>query len=316
MDVLSPVLDTLRLSAGRYCCSELSVPWGIRFLERRCAMFHVVDRGSLWLRVEGESAPLALSGGDLVLLPHGTEHSLSDSVNRGARVVEFRDDHRFVVDSRDKDGPRTRFVCGEIHLEEMVAHPLLVHLPRVMHIRSDSDVPVESLQLTLRALGVEASRDEPGVESVITRLTEVLFVQALRAWLRTNSAIDTGWLAGLTDPSIAKALALIHRQPAAPWTVASLAEEVGMSRSVFARRFGELVGEAPIAYLTRWRMYLAATTLRDHPHAAIAEVAESSGYDSAAAFNRAFRKVIGTTPGQWRRSTGTAVVPEAASAAS
>jgi AraC-like DNA-binding protein len=309
MDILSPVLHTLRLSAGRYTRADLAAPWGIRFLRRDCVMFHVVDHGTCWLAVEGEAEPLQLESGDLVLLPHGHDHSITHAPGAPARVVEFDDANRFKVNTRP--GARARFVCGEIHLEEIVAHPLLGYLPAIVRIHGTGDPARESLQLTLRSLALEAGREEPGVHSVITRLTEVLFVQALRVWIASHAATRAGWLAGLRDPAIARALARLHEAPGVPWTVAGLAHEVAMSRAVFARRFTELVGEPPIAYLTRWRMYLAATTLRDQPRASITEIAERAGYDSVAAFNRAFRKIMGTTPGRWRRSDAPAAPGDA-----
>jgi AraC-like DNA-binding protein len=311
MDILSPILHTLRLTAGRYTQADLAAPWGIRFLRRVCVMFHAVEHGSVWLAVEEHAEPLLLGSGDLVLLPHGHEHSLTDRRNGRSRVVEFSDGGRFKFS--DRPGERARFVCGEIHLQDMVAHPLLAHLPPILLIRSlPGQAGAESLQLTLRSLALEAARDDPGVHSVITRLTEVLFVQALRHWIAHHAPARAGWLAGLADPAIARALALIHQQPGVAWTVGDLAQGVAMSRAVFARRFTELVGEPPIAYLTRWRMHLAATALRDQPHASITEIADGAGYDSVAAFNRAFRKIVGTTPGRWRRSAE----PEASTSAS
>lgn len=301
-DPLTSVLSTLRLSGALYCCSELSAPWGIRFGARECAAFHVVDRGSCWLRLPGET-PLALRGGDLVMLPHGDEHVLSDSPTGPAKDVDFRD-HPGVCGPLVRwggGGAKTVLVCGELQVDEVEMHPLRAHLPRLMHLRGDEGAGSGWLEGTLKLLATEASAARPGAYAVVTRLIDVLFVQAIRAWLEQQQGLGRGWVAGLKDPPVAAALALMHSEPAAEWTVATLAARVGLSRSVFAERFTQVVGEPPLSYLTRWRMHLSASLLKRNPALSVAQVAERVGYDSEAAFNRAFKRTVGRTPGQVRR---------------
>ncbi|WP_224369178.1 AraC family transcriptional regulator [Hyalangium versicolor] len=303
VDSLTEVLSTVRLHGALYCSSELSAPWGITFLARECAAFHVVDRGSCWLRVAGQPEPIALRGGDLVLLPQGDEHTVSDTPRGKARVVDFQD-HPGVCGPMMRwggGGEKTRLVCGEIYLEEDGFQTLRAHLPRVMHLRGDGDAPAEWLQLTLKFLASETSEARPGSYSVITRLIDILFVQAIRVWLSGNAPVTPGWLAGLREPAIASALALMHSQPGKDWTVESLARQVGMSRSAFSELFVQLVGEGPLTYLTRWRMHRAAAWLRSEPSLSVIEVAQRVGYDSEAAFNRAFKRALGTPPGAYRR---------------
>jgi AraC-like DNA-binding protein len=302
-DVLSEVLSSLRLRGALYCSSELSAPWGITFEARACAAFHVVDRGSCWMRLPGQE-PLALRGGDLVLLPHGDEHTLSDTPRGRGRVVDFKD-HPGVCGPQvcwGGGGVKTSLVCGEIHVEEEESRPVRSQLPGVMLIRGGEGRASEWMQPTLKFLASEAGSARTGSYAVITRLVELLFMQALRDWVEGGAPLARGWLAGLRDPSVARALALIHRTPGHAWTVESLARGAGLSRSAFAERFTSAVGEAPLGYLTRWRMQRAAAWLRTERTASMSEIAGRVGYDSEAAFSRAFKRVVGVPPRHVRKA--------------
>jgi AraC-like DNA-binding protein len=199
-------------------------------------------------------------------------------------------------------GAETRLVCGSFRLERREVHPLLELLPPLIHLRPAETPAAEWLEATLRFLAWETREAKPGTETIVSRLTDVIFVQVLRAWVESLPVGGGGWLGALRDRPVGAALALIHRAPERGWTNASLAEAVGMSRSRFAARFTALVGEPPLSYLTRWRLGTAAGMLQDGGHS-IGEAAARAGYESEAAFSKAFRRRFGTPPGAFRRRT-------------
>lgn len=300
-DVIASVLGTVRLTGARYCASDLSAPWAITFRGRENPVFHVVDRGAAWLTLPGQ-VPIALAGGDVVLLARGTEHTLADQPKRSGKIVDFAD-HPQIKNGGGParwpgDGPRTLLVCGEFHVEGPTVHPLLEELPPLVFLRAGESS--EWLSLTLRLLAHEALGMEPGAAVVMSRLAEVIFVQCLRGWLRSHTGSQRGWLQALREPAIGRALALVHSRPDYEWTVEELGRHVGLSRSVFAERFSDAVGEPPLSYLTRWRMHLAATRMLHSPRSSIKAIAAGVGYQSEAAFNRAFRKLTGQPPARWR----------------
>lgn len=300
-DVITSVLGTVRITGARYCASDLAAPWGITFRERPNPVFHVVDRGAAWLILPGQ-VPLALAGGDVVLLARGTEHTLADQPKRAAHVVDFADHPQIRGGGGPArwpgEGPRTMLVCGEFHVEGPTLHPLLAELPPLLLLRAGE--ASEWLSLTLRLLGHEAMGMDPGAAAVMARLVEVIFVQCLRGWLRSHAGAQRGWLYALREQNVGRALALLHARPGHEWTVEEMGQKVGLSRSVFAARFAEAVGEPPLLYLTRWRMQLAATRMLSAPRLSIKSIAATVGYQSEAAFNRAFRKLTGQPPARWR----------------
>jgi len=198
------------------------------------------------------------------------------------------------------EGAETQLVCGSFRLERADAHPLLEFLPPLLHLRPAENAAAEWMEATLRFLARETREARPGTETIVSRLTDVLFVQVLRAWIETAPEGRGGWLGALRDRQIGAALAHLHRSPDRGWTNASLAEAVGMSRSRFAARFTALVGEPPLTYLSRWRLETAAGLLGDGA-LGLAEVAARVGYESEAAFSKAFRRRFGTPPGAYRR---------------
>lgn len=304
-DVLTAVMDAVRLRSRVFCRSELKAPWGMALRRSGDAHFHVVERGGCWLRLQGER-PLALAGGDLVVIPHGTGHTLTDSPKTRARPLEQLAAGRTseagcLVMRGGGDGAETSLVCGSFRFERPEAHPLLGLLPPLVHIRPAQRGAAEWLEATLRFLAWETRQAGPGTETIVSRLTDVIFVQVLRAWIESLPQGSGGWLGALRDPHVGKALGLLHRSPERDWTNASLAAEVGLSRSRFAARFTALVGEPPLAYLTRWRMEKAAGQLQEGP-LGLAEIAASVGYQSEAAFSKAFRRRFGQPPGAYRKS--------------
>jgi AraC-like DNA-binding protein len=268
------------------------------------AHFHVIERGGCWLRLQGEAKPIALAGGDLVVVPHGRGHSLSDSPRTKPvplrKLMGAEAGGSCSVVSYGGGGSETRLVCGAFRFERWDAHPLLSLLPPLIHVPGSQGRAVEWLDSTLRFLADEAREGRPGAENVISRLTGVIFVQVVRAWTEQQPEGKGGWLGALRDRHVAAALGAMHHSPGQGWSVATLAAEAGLSRSSFSARFTRLVGEAPLSYLTRWRMHLAAGWLH-HEDATLAEMAERIGYESEAAFSKAFKRHHGVAPGAYRR---------------
>ena len=301
MDVLSDVLDALRLESTVFAHGSIARPWGIRTEAHQDFAFHVVADGECWLDVDG-TAPLKLGAGDVVIVSRGRGHALRDErTSRAMPLEEFLSTGGFATRAA-KDG--TRLVCGCFQLESLPDDPLLASLPPVMHARSLVH-EVAWLGQTIDVLDRESASEEPGARTVVNRLCDALFVFVLRRLLAELPAGEKSWLHALVDPNLGPALRAIHEKPADPWTVADLASRAGMSRSAFAAHFADVIGEAPIEYLSRWRLRKAASMLRAG-NAGIAEIAANVGYDSEAAFSKAFKRSIGITPGAFRRGEGAA----------
>jgi AraC-like DNA-binding protein len=271
-----------------------------------------VTSGRCWLETEGEE-PKRLEPGDLALVPHGEGHRLSSEPGIPAPLIdELRHERvgeRYAILRHGGGGGATGLVCGAVRFEHPAAHHLVELLPRVIHVESSSSphlAMTDWMQSTLRLMAIEVKELRPGGETVITRLADILVIQAIRSWLARDPAAQTGWLGALHDEQIGRAIALIHRDPAREWSVASLASEVGMSRSGFAARFTDLVGEPAMQYVTRWRMHVALTWLKEDD-AGLADLANRLGYRSEAAFSRAFKRLMGISPGAVRRSGAAAL---------
>jgi len=315
MDVLSDVLHHLPVRGTVTGECELRAPWGFVVPEQDHAFFHIISRGDCYLIRDGDV--LSLSPGDLVLVPHGGSHCLVDEPTRDAvrldalvraeSTVTQRGCRRFVGGS---EGATTTIICGHFSFAPG-GHLLRTHLPDLIHLRTLDDPAVSWLEQSLRAIAREARSDEPGAQMAVDRLVDLLFVQALRAWLRPlPPAARPGWLGGLADTKLAEALRLLHEAPAKSWTVDALGRAVGMSRSGFAARFAKLVGEPPLRYLMRWRMTLAAQRLRLDPAVSVGEVARSVGYESEAAFTTIFKRYHDAPPASWRRQHAQIGVPQ------
>lgn len=309
-DVLTSVLRSLRLQGSVFCRAILSAPWGLDLEPQEYAHFHVLEQGNAWLRLKREKRPQALREGDLVVIPHGGGHVLTDApatrpVPLGSLVKPLGPGGLHQVVRFGGGGGTTRLICGAFRFGPSARHPLLAVLPPAILVRGSAGRPPSWLKPILDSLDSEARRNQPGAETVISRLTDVIFVQAVRAWIDTQPETEGGWLGALRDPQIGRSLVLIHRQPEQTWTVASLAAGVGMSRSPFSARFASLVGEGPLSYLRRWRLQLAGDLLVREP-LTIAEVAMRVGYQSEAALSRAFRREWGVSPTAYRRRTAAA----------
>jgi len=306
VDPLGEALHTLRMSGTFYCRSELTAPWALSLPPMKGLSFHVVTSGRCWLEMEG-SEPRQLEPGDLVLLPHGEGHRLSSTP--GIAAVELEDvrqervSERYTILRHGGGGAPTDLVCGAVRFDHPAAHHIVRLLPRVMHVESSWSAHLgmnDWMRSVLQLMATEAKELRPGGETIITRLADILVIQAIRAWLERDPSAQTGWLAALQDKRIGRAIALIHRDPSRSWSVASLASEAAMSRSGFAARFSELVGEPAMQYVTRWRMLVAMTWFSEGD-VALTGMAARLGYQSEAAFSRAFKRIVGTSPGAVRR---------------
>lgn len=305
-DPLGETLHQLRMTGTLYCRSELSAPWGIAVPAFPGMMtFLIVTAGQCWLEMSGVD-PVLLGPGSLTLIPHGTPHRLRS--HRRARTVELSDLPVQAVTERYETlrwggaGALTEATYGVVRFDHIAAHRLVELLPPMLTVDGWDDESGTWLHSTLQLITREAKAMRPGGETVVTRLADVLVIQAIRAWLATSPDADRGWLAALRDPQIGRALAAIHRAPQKDWSVAGLATLAGMSRSAFSARFTELLAESPMRYLTGWRMNLARTHLQTTAEP-LAWVATRFGYGSEAAFCRAFKRVFGVSPGTARAQT-------------
>jgi len=316
VDVLSDVLATVRLSSGIHICPKLSAPWGVSFpAQADRAVFYLLSRGSCYLEVEGAASPITLVGGDLAMIPHGVAHVIRDRLDTPTITIEQLLKEGFPNVPRDLQhgggGESSAVVSGYFKFENRTAGRLLAALPPVIHITSELAQSVPWLEGSVRFLSSEATSNEPGAEIVMSRLSDVLFIQILRAFIAQEEREGrtcqkhAGMLRALVDPDISKALAYMHQKPDHPWTVAELARGVGMSRTGFAVRFKEKAGVSPLDYLTQWRMQRAGDLLRQGEEN-VDEVAMRVGYESGAAFSKAFKREMGFPPGSYRRAVAAA----------
>jgi AraC-like DNA-binding protein len=304
-DPLGEALHYLRMQGTFYCRSELTAPWGLTMPPMPGHLwFHVVTDGRCVIEA-GRFGPVDVAPGDFVLVPQGEGHVLrTDSDAPAPDVIELPQqlvgDHYSML-QHGGGGTPTTLVCGVVRFDHHSAHDLVRLLPPVIHLDARALPHSDWIQSTLRLMADEAKALRPGGETIVTRLADVLVVQAIRSWLERAPEAQIGWLGALRDQQLGHAIALVHRDPAHDWSVGSLAAAVAMSRSSFAARFTELVGEPPMQYVTRSRMRMASRLLQ-HEACTIAEVASRLGYQSEAAFSRAFKRFVGISPGAARRS--------------
>ena len=301
-EALDGLLKYLPVDATVFCRAELSAPWGVFSEQTPFAVFHALVRGGglLWL---GDEAPLPLAEGDLLLLPRGTRHEMASDA--GADKVALQslppiDDGQLVgCVKHGGEGAPTSLLCGKLCFEPHAANTIVDLLPPLIHLRRDASGLLEWVDGTLRLLAREVEQNIAGASTIVAKLSELLFAQMLRAHVLSLPEGAGGWLGAMRHDKIAAAMALIHNEPGAAWTADDLASRVGMSRSAFFSRFSELVGEPPARYLTRWRMFRACQRLRSSGVSLI-ELAEHTGYSSEGAFSKAFKRIVGLTPSQYR----------------
>jgi AraC-like DNA-binding protein len=315
MDALSDVLQAVRLTGAVFFDIRASEPWvaetppGSQIVGRifpgadHLIPYHVVTRGACWGAVDGEP-PVQIAAGDVIVFPHGDAHTMSSTP--GMRSIPNLSLYRRPGDGQlpfsfamggDSHEESAHLVCGYLACDAQPFNPLLDALPRTIHVGDRAGGAIR----TFVEFAMRESRDQgPGGEVVLGRLSELMFVDVVRRYLETLPATRTGWLSGLREPFVGRALTALHRSPSRNWTIEMLAHEVGLSRSALAERFTHLVGQPPMQYLANWRMQLAAHSLLSGSDS-VAAIAERVGYESEAAFSRAFKKMVGVSPSQWRK---------------
>ncbi|HKQ61198.1 MAG TPA: AraC family transcriptional regulator [Candidatus Polarisedimenticolaceae bacterium] len=327
-DTLSEVLRSVRLRGAVFYYVDGSSPWiveappaaeiipAIMPAAEHMIEFHGVVEGSCWAAIVGEP-PVRLVERDVVLFPQGDPHVMSSAPGMrspgGDKQFYFAPrppQLPFAIDLHGSDGAtaarldgggrdRTTLVCGFLGLDARPFNPLLAALPRVLHVPGATLGADSWVASFLRAAVVESNQRRPGGEAVLERMSEMLFVEVLRRYIDTLPAGETGWLAGMRDASVGRVLALLHERPAAPWTLERLAEDAALSRSTLHDRFVHFIGQPPMQYLAQWRMQVASGLLCD-TSAKLIEIALRVGYESEAAFSRAFKRTVGVAPGAWR----------------
>jgi AraC-like DNA-binding protein len=313
-DVLSDVLRAIRLNGAVYFDFELSSPWVAEAPPSsdlaplvmpgadRLIEYHLVARGSCWANTVG-GEPALLREGDIIVFPQGDPHVLSSAPGmRGdpdmSAYLRREGPLPLVFDAGGGGNERARVVCGFLGCDDRPFNPLLASLPREIRLPATGQSSTGLLRLLVETAVGEARNQRPGAANMLGRLAELMFVEVVRRHLETVPPGQSGWLAGLRDPVVGRALAALHRAPARAWTIEALGRDVGVSRSVLAERFTELVGQPPIHYLACWRMQLASGLIAEGGH--VADVADAVGYRSEAAFSRTFKKIVGMPPGEWR----------------
>lgn len=331
-DTLSDVLRSVRLRSALFFFVSCREEWAAEAPASRdiasavmpgaehVIEYHVVTEGECWAAIVGES-PLRFRRGDIIMLPHGDAHVISSAPGMRADPVvssyyemqQLQRPFRVTYSSTGQpqvaagtngsepgcEAASTRLVCGFIGCDVRPFNPLIATLPRLLHLPANGGG--EWSQQFVHLAATESSRRRPGSEALLERLSEMMFVDAVRRHVDTLPEESKGWLAGLRDRFVGRALALLHENPAAAWSIDDLSRQAGLSRSALHERFVELIGQPPIQYLTNWRMQLASRLLRD-TQLSVAAIALEVGYDSEAAFARAFKRLVGTPPAAWRRT--------------
>jgi AraC-like DNA-binding protein len=328
--VLSDVLRTVRLTGALFFPMEVSSPWvdevpnAADFASillpgaQHVVSYHIVTRGQCWAALQGDQ-PVLLKAGDVLVVPHGDPYIMASAPDLRSRapvsdVLEF---FRYmatrsapILVTEGGGGPeRAHVICGFLGCDIRPFNPVLEALPRVVYLRRLAGARMPDRLTQLVELAVQESQArQSGMRCVLLHLSELLFVEVVRRYLDRLAGGETGWLAGLRDATVGHALALLHSRPADPWSLEGLARETGASRSSLAERFSDLVGQPPMRYLTRWRIQLACRMLCDTT-TKVSAVALEVGYQSEAAFSRAFKALVGTSPATWQRGQGTSSHP-------
>ncbi|MBV8551478.1 MAG: AraC family transcriptional regulator [Acidobacteriaceae bacterium] len=309
MDPITDIFTAMRVENIVYGRIELTAPWGLRFDKGEHACLGTVARGNAWLSFEGQAQPIALAGGDcFCLFAQSHEYTLGDHPKTpAANMQDVARTKRGGVIRFGGGGASTTLLGGKFTFDKANSKPLTDLLPPFIHVPNDR-VRALPLQQSLQLFAAEAAESCLGSYLVLKRLADILLLQLIREYVSSSTCRETGWLRALSDPRIGGVLRSMHEKIEQPWTVSELASVAGMSRSAFALRFKEVVGETPLDYLTRWRVYRAAVLLKEGDRK-LTEIANAVGYDSDGSFNKTFKRIVGVTPGEYRRA-GNRLVPE------
>lgn len=308
VDALSLVLDSVRFKGEFYFTTEFKAPWGIEVPSfEKVARFHYLYSGSCWVRIDGEP-PILLNAGDFIIIPHGITHVLCDQPDRDATALEkiieetAYPGHGVFAYGPDKSDKRGNLVCGHFEFDYKIDHPLLTNLPKYILIKEQYAVDRSWLKDALRLLAYEARENRAGSHAGVNRLSEIIFIQVLRLWSELHPDLP-GFLSAVSDPKLARPLGEFHSQISGHWTIDKLASIAGMSRTSFAEKFREVMQMPPMQYITEWRMQNAQRLLTD-TLMSTDMIATQVGYESGAAFSKAFKRVTGSNPGEFRRVSG------------
>ena len=315
MDALSELLRTVKLSGAVFFNAHCGAPWCVRSPSSRTFSsyvapasghvieFHLIAHGRAYVRVGEETTPL--TAGDIIMIPHGDPHVLGNG--SGGETLDGAAGLPALLSGELKpsrfggDGEETRLICGYLACDERLIQPVVVGLPRLVRVHIRSDAYGELLENLIRHAVEQVASAAQGSGVIVARLAEVLFAEVLRRYVLQLPNGRTGWLAGATDPAIGRALGSLHHRPQHPWTIDELAQEIGLSRSALTERFARYLGQGPMAYLTDWRLELAAESLRNTSRSVL-QIAGEVGYESEAAFNRAFKRRFLLPPARYRKS--------------
>ena len=317
MDAFSEVLSGVRLKGAMFFSAEFSAPWVLSTPHSRAlaatlapgaqhvVIYHFVVDGKARARLD-DGSDIELLPGDIVVFPHGDPHQLSGGSGvaqvESAAVLRKIATHDLSPMHAGGGGATTRFVCGYLTLDPLLCGPILESLPPMLKVNVRTDRSGQWLEQSILHLVEEAASHHAGSDAMLAKLSEALFVDTLRRYVTSLPDQTTGWLAGARDTVVGKSLALLHRRPEHAWTIAELAAEVGLSRSSLVERFTRYLADPPMTYLTGWRLRLAAQALTSTSKG-VADIAADVGYESEAAFNRAFKRVFGEPPARYRRSS-------------
>jgi AraC-like DNA-binding protein len=315
MDALSEILHSVKLEGAVFYNAEFTAPWGFRspascevaaFLRKgtkHVIIYHLLTHGRARGEVEDSPHKVDLVPGDIVVFPHGDAHILSNGsppciVDNGEQLKEVFS-QGMALARGGGGGEATLFVCGYMECDRELSKTFLGGLPPVFKVNIRNDHAGQWLENSIKFSAEEASANRAGSDAVLARLSEALFVETMRRYMTELPPQQTGWLAGARDPGVGAALAYMHRTPEYPWTIANLAQQVGVSRSVLAERFRHYLGEPPMTYLSRWRLQLGARMLTSTSYS-VARISGDVGYESEPAFNRAFKREFGAPPARFR----------------
>jgi AraC-like DNA-binding protein len=321
MDVLSEVLKAVRLDGALFYNAEFSAPWCFRAPasrnvapyvtsgSRHVIIFHLLTEGHSYAHIDNGGPSVTLQAGDLVIVPHGDPHFLGN----GLPVTPIDSEQQLqrmlfqglTLSRMGGGGEVARFICGYMACDRQLSQIFLGGLPPIFKVSIRADASGQWLEQTIRYSVDHAHTSIPGGAALRAKLSEILFIETLRRYMTQLAPEQTGWLAGVCDSEVGKALALLHRKPAHPWTIASLGNEVGISRSVLAERFRRYLSETPMAYLSRWRLQLGAQLLQTTSHS-VAQIASEVGYESESSFNRAFKREFDLPPARFRSQSKSA----------
>jgi AraC family transcriptional regulator, alkane utilization regulator len=317
MDLLSDMLSAIRLDGAIFIDAEFTAPWCVEtqfglqlaMLElppSECfVFFHLLTEGFCHARLARGGESVEVKAGDLLLFPHDDRHVIGSDLKLKAQTITGAapPPKGLLVFNSGGGGETTRFICGYLACDRRASSALLGSLPPMLRIAL-GDIALQGWLCDLLRVGVEESRArKPGSQTLLAKLSELAVTEALRRYAQSPSPAPKGWLAGLRDPFVGRALSLLHGEPERSWSVDQLAREVALSRSALATRFAALIGEPPMQYLTRWRLARAARALKGGSEP-IGAIAERSGYQSEASFTRAFKREFGLAPAVWRKSSG------------